>query len=154
MGRNAQKLLEEKGSAGAAWRRPGLPLHSAQQPPAFAGTRAAVDAGTGCPGSQGQAEVRAGLGQALAEEALVKQILWQLSGHWGWAGGGRQPGFPCQLASGTTFPHGFWQAAQAAGEHRLPGGSQAAAAAGSQAASQLWRRQQAPGPDRRTKFSW
>lgn len=43
-------------------------------------------AGTGCPGSQGQAEARSGLEQALAEEALVKQILWQLSGHWGWEG--------------------------------------------------------------------
>lgn len=43
----------------------------------------------GCPRPQGQPEVRAGPGQGLGEEALVKQMLWHLSDGWGMAGLGQ-----------------------------------------------------------------
>lgn len=55
----------------------------------------------GCPRSQDQDEGRAGLGKALAEEALVNQIFWLLSGAWG---SGRAGGPQGSRARGPVAP--------------------------------------------------
>lgn len=80
----------------------------------------------GCPRPRGQAEARAGSGQASAEEAVESKILWHLSDAWCVTGLG-QGMAGSQVAGGRHIPHRLWQTAQAAAKHKLPDSSQAAA---------------------------